>query len=66
MIESKRRLDSVHGVQLVVDINGAGVPRDKTKTYNALIRDNPGKFAGFKLFYGQDQPLMTPSQRSRH
>ena len=56
----------MHGVQLVVDINGAGAPGDKAKTYNALIRDNPGEFAGFKLFDGQDQPLMTPSQRCRH
>jgi glycosyltransferase involved in cell wall biosynthesis len=62
MIEPKRRLDSVPGVQLVVDINGAGAPRDKIKTYHALIRDNPGEFAGFKLFYTQDQPLMTASQ----
>jgi len=62
MIREGVKLGVESGVQLVVDVDGLGHPANKTKSYEALTRDNPGQFAGIKLFYAQDQPLMTPTE----
>ncbi len=60
MIRGKDQLAPLPGVQLVIDADGYGAPELKTAVYNFLVRDEPVEFAGVKLFYGQDVPLMTP------
>lgn len=62
MIQGKEQLAPVPGVQLVIDADGYGGPELKTAVYNFLVRDEPVEFAGVKLFYGQDVPLMTPQE----
>jgi hypothetical protein len=62
MIRGKNELAPIPGVQLVIDADGYGAPELKTAVYNFLVRDEPVEFAGVKLFYGQDVPLMTPQE----
>ena len=62
MIRGKDQLAALPGVQLVIDADGYGAPELKTAVYNFLVRDEPVEFAGVKLFYGQDVPLMTPQE----
>jgi hypothetical protein len=62
MIRGKNQLAPVPGVQLVIDADGYGAPELKTAVYNFLVRDEPIEFAGVKVFYGQDVPLMTPQE----
>jgi hypothetical protein len=62
MIQGKDQLAPIPGVQLVIDADGYGGPELKTAVYNFLVRDEPVEFAGVKLFYGQDMPLMSPQE----
>lgn len=62
MIRNKMTLVPVPGVQLVIDADGYGVPELKIAVFNFLVRDEPLEFAGIKLFYRQDDPLMTPAE----
>ena len=62
MIQGKEQLAPIPGVQLVIDADGYGGPELKTAVYNFLVRDEPIEFAGVKLFYGQDVPLMTAQE----
>lgn len=62
MIVGKERLAPVPGVQLVIEADGFGTPALKTEVYDILVRDEPVEFAGVKLFYRQDEPLMTPAE----
>jgi hypothetical protein len=62
MIQGKDQLAPFPGVQLVIDADGYGSPELKTAVYNFLVRDEPVEFAGVKLFYGQDVPLLTPQE----
>ncbi|MFM9105092.1 MAG: hypothetical protein ACKOWF_00120 [Chloroflexota bacterium] len=60
MIRNKMTLGPVPGVQLVIDADGYGKPELKIAVFNFLVRDEPVGFAGLKLFFQQDKPLMTP------
>ncbi len=62
MVRGKETLAPIPGVQLVIDADGYGAPELKTAVYNFLVRDEPVEFAGVKLFYDQDVPLMTPQE----
>lgn len=62
MIRGKAQLAPYPGVQLVIDADGYGAPELKTAVYNFLVRDEPVEFAGVKLFYRQDVPLMSPQE----
>jgi len=62
MILGKERLREIPGVQLVIDADGHGSPKLKIDSYIFLIQEQPVGFSGFKLFYRQDEPLMTPRE----
>jgi hypothetical protein len=62
MITNKEQLAPYPGVQLVIDADGYGAPELKTAVYNFLVRDEPVEFAGVKLFYRQDVPVMAPRE----
>jgi hypothetical protein len=62
MIQGKEMLGPMPGVQLVIDADGYGAPELKTAVYNFLVRDEPVEFAGVKIFYRQDVPVMTPKE----
>lgn len=60
MITEKDTLAPVPGVQLVVEFDGWGSPDLKRSGYAVTIANMPIEYNGIKLFYKQDQPLMTP------
>jgi hypothetical protein len=62
MIRDKQTLAPYPGVQLVIDADGYGAPELKTAVYNFLVRDEPIEFAGVKIFFKQDVPLLTPQE----
>lgn len=62
MIEEKELIAPVPGVQLVVDMDGFGPPWMKLESYEVVIEQQPIEYHGIKLFYGQDDPLMTPAE----
>jgi len=62
MIRDKQTLEPYPGVQLVIDADGYGAPELKTAVYNFLVRDEPIEFAGVKIFFKQDVPLLTPQE----
>jgi hypothetical protein len=62
MIESKKEVAPVEGVQLVIDSDGWGTPQEKRATYDVVNNQLPIEYFGVKLFYSQDKPLMTPEE----
>lgn len=60
MIVGSEALAPVDGVQLVIDFDGYGDPANKISGYTLFLHDRQLEFAGIKLFYKQDDPLMTP------
>jgi hypothetical protein len=48
-------------VQVVIDMDGFGPPWMKLDSYAAYVTRQPVQFAGFKLFYKNDKPLMLPA-----
>ncbi len=62
MIQNKQMLRPVPNVQFVLHADGFGTPRQKIVKYNALVRDEPIQYGGFKLFYDQDAPLLSPRE----
>jgi len=57
---SKIRLDP--RVQVVIDMDGWGPPGSKMGAYRWFVVRHPVQYTGFKLFYKNDKPLMTPEQ----
>jgi len=62
MIENKDTIKPVDGVDLVIDEDGFGPPDMKRGTYEVVITEEPIEYNGIKLFYKQDDPLMTPEE----
>ena len=60
MITNKDQVIPLRGVQLVIDADGWGPPDQKRVTYDVVNKQMPIEYAGIKLFYEQDGPLMTP------
>ncbi len=59
MISNKANVVPVAGVQLVIDADGFGDPDLKKATYDFVNKDTAVEYAGIKLFYQRDIPLMT-------
>jgi hypothetical protein len=49
-------------VQIVIDMDGFGAPWLKEDAYKFFIAPEPVQFTGFKLFYKNDKPMMTPDR----
>lgn len=49
-------------VQVVIDMDGFGSPSLKRSTWRAVVQRDPVQYTGFKLFYKNDKPMMTPKQ----
>ncbi len=62
MIQNKRIMKPVPNVEMVLHADGFGTPQQKFVKYDALVRDEPIQYGGFKLFYDQDTPLLSPQQ----
>lgn len=61
-IANKDQIQEIDGVQFVLEVDGWGDPGMKQDTYNVIAGDVPFNFYGFKLWYQQDVPLMTPEE----
>ncbi len=49
-------------VQVVIQMDGFGAPWLKQDAYKFFIVPEPVQYTGFKLFYKNDKPLMTPDE----
>jgi hypothetical protein len=49
-------------VQVVMHMDGFGPPSMKLASHRAYIQQEPVQWVGFKLFYKNDKPIMTPAQ----
>jgi hypothetical protein len=49
-------------VQVVIDMDGYGAPSGKKAAYKWFVVRYPVQFTGWKLFYKNDKPMMTPEQ----
>jgi len=62
MLTNHERIHLDPRVQMVIDMDGFGAPHLKRSSYLHYIFDHPVQFAGFKLFYKNDKPMLTPEQ----
>jgi len=64
MVTNKKAITYTDRVHLAMHLDGHGSPSLKIKTYNALYTDARAGLVtgGFKVFYKQDKPRMTPKQ----
>ncbi len=49
-------------VQVVIHMDGFGSPALKREIYNHIVARRPVQFAGLKLFYKNDKPMLTPAE----
>lgn len=61
-ITNKEQIAEIDGVQFVLEVDGWGDPDMKRETYSVVSGEVPFQFYGFKLWYRQDVPLMTPEE----
>lgn len=61
-ITNRETIEPVSGVQFVLEVDGWGPPHTKVATYDAIIGSELIEYHGFKLWYTQDEPLMTPEE----
>jgi hypothetical protein len=63
MIRDKQQLKPLHGVPLVLNVDGFGGQAVKIAKYHDFTNPRvPHVHSGFKLFYKEDTNTMTPSQ----
>jgi hypothetical protein len=62
MIRDDEQVKPVEGVQLVIDMDGFGTPSLKMDSYKIFITDKEPEYAGIKVFYDQDTPVMTAEE----
>lgn len=60
IIQNKQAIHPTKNVEVVLNNDGFGIPGIKKAVYHLLVRNEPIQYGGFKLFYKNDQPLMTP------
>ena len=62
MLSNHEKISLDPRVQIVIDMDGFGAPHLKYGSYKAYVHDRPVQFAGFKVFYKNDKPMLTPQQ----
>ncbi len=64
MVTNYKNIEIVPEVQVVINMDGWGIPVKKLGTYQYTVFQEPVQFTGFKLFYKNDTKtgtlLMTP------
>lgn len=58
-ISNREKIKPVEGVQMVLEVDGWGPPDMKRDTYGVVANVKTIDYYGFKLWYEQDDPLMT-------
>jgi len=54
MVTNTKNIKLRPEVQIVMDMDGWGIPAKKINTYRQFIYPQPVQFTGFKIFYGND------------
>lgn len=62
MLKRYKRVRLDPRVNIVVVMDGFGAPALKRKVYRLTVTNEPVQHAGLKLFYKNDQPLMSPAE----
>lgn len=62
MIYNKDVITPLPGVDFVLDMDGFGAQEAKLANYDHFVRDQLIEYGGIKLFYKQDDPLLSPEQ----
>ena len=62
MLTNADQIASDPRVQVIIDMDGFGAPQLKRSTWRHVIQNDPVQYAGFKLFYKNDKPMLTPRQ----
>ena len=62
MLTNATRIEPDPRVQVVIQMDGFGSPPHKQDAYKFFIVPEPVQYTGFKLFYKNDKPMMTPEQ----
>lgn len=60
IIQNKEAIHPTDHVEVVLNFDGFGIPGVKMAGYHGLVQKEPVQYGGFKLFYKNDQPLLTP------
>ena len=62
MLTNHQAIKTDPRVQVVIHADGFGSPSLKTNIYGLVVTRKPVQFAGLKLFYKNDKPMMTMAQ----
>lgn len=63
MIRDRERLDTSRSeLAMMIHVDGQGSQPAKNDTWNVLRRDAPDVYWGWKNFYDEDLPMLTPEQ----
>lgn len=62
IVKNKEKIKPTEHVQVPLNYDGFGDPAIKMSAYGKLVRNQPIQYGGFKLFYQNDDPLMTPEE----
>jgi hypothetical protein len=62
MVTNHHKIQLDPRVQVAIAMDGFGSPAAKIGKHQELVRDQPVQFSGFKLFYRQDVPVITPDE----
>ncbi len=62
MLTNEKAITLDPRVQVVIDADGFGPPGLKQNIYDLVVTRRPVQFAGLKLFYKNDKPMMTLAQ----
>ena len=66
MVKNYKEIKTRPGVQIVMDMDGWGIPAKKINTYKQFIYREPVEYTGFKLFYKNDAKnngrMLTPQE----
>ncbi|HEX7064398.1 MAG TPA: hypothetical protein VF199_04960 [Bacillales bacterium] len=62
IIKHKSKIHPTKNVEVVLNYDGFGIAAVKMAAYGKLVRKQAIQYGGFKLFYDEDEPLLTPKQ----
>jgi hypothetical protein len=62
MLTSARNIKLDPRVQVVINMDGWGPPSSKKAAYKWFVVQIPVQYTGWKLFYKNDKPMMTPQE----
>lgn len=61
-ISNREKIEPVEGVQMILEVDGWGPPDMKRDTYTVIADEPAIDYYGFKLWYQQDDPLMSEAE----